>query len=329
MTAIRSKPPRWNWEPQSNETVKNMDRSCLNYVLVTPARNEAAFIEKTIRSVIQQTSPPLKWVIVDDGSTDETAAIVSKYLGDHPWIELIQRPRRRDRHFAAKVQAFRAGFERVKELPYEIVGNLDADISFEDDFMAFLLEKMSGNPRLGVTGTIFKEEGYSSETDSFEGHRHVAGQCQLFRRECWQEIGGYIPHQAGGIDWMAVITARMKGWETESFREKHFFHHRHLGTAERGVVASAFAYGQKDYYLGGHPLWELCRAAYRMSKRPYVILGLALAAGYFGKFIQRAPRPVSPELMAFHRKEQMAKLRAILKSLVTFKRIDSFAVTQD
>jgi glycosyltransferase involved in cell wall biosynthesis len=308
-----------------------MDPHCssLSYVLVTPARNEEAFIEKTIQSVIRQTVLPLKWVIVDDGSTDRTASIVSQYLEDHPWIELVQRPLRKERHFAAKVHSFNAGFQRVRDLPCEVVGNLDADISFDNDFIEFLLGKMLKDPRLGVAGTIFKEEGYSSEKDSFEGHRHVAGQCQLFRRECWDEIGGYVPHRAGGIDWMAVITARMKGWETESFREKWFFHHRHLGTAERSVVTSAFDYGQKDYYLGGHPLWELCRVAYRMMKPPFLVSGVALGLGYFWALARRAPRPVSSELMAFHRKEQMTKLRAILRSVVKFKRVDNFNVARN
>ena len=180
------------------------------------------------------------------------------------------------------------------------------------------------DPKLGVAGTVFKEEGYSSETDSFEGHKHVSGQCQLFRRRCWEDIGGYIPHRAGGIDWMAVTTARMMGWKTESFREKSFFHHRHLGTAERGVFASSFSYGEKDYYLGGHPLWELFRVAYRATKRPYVVGWPALGLGYCWAFLRRTPRPVSRELMAFHREEQMAKLKAILKSSVRFKRVDSF-----
>ena len=138
---------------------------------------------------------------------------------------------------------------------------------------SFCSSKFSADPTLGVAGTVFREEGYSSETDSFEGHKHVSGQCQLFRRQCWEEIGGYIPHRAGGIDWMAVTTARMMGWKTESFRGKSFFHHRHLGTAERGVLASSFSYGEKDYYLGGHPVWELFRVAYRATKRPYIIDG--------------------------------------------------------
>jgi biofilm PGA synthesis N-glycosyltransferase PgaC len=314
---------------RGNEKDMDQQRSLPTYVLITPARNEEAFIEKTIESMIHQTVPPAKWVIVDDGSLDKTAEIVSRYLPQYPWIELVQMPQRRDRSFAAKVGAFNAGYERVKDLNYEIIGNLDGDISFDNDHFEFLAGKFSVDPTLGVAGTVFSEEGYSSAKDSFEGSKHVAGQCQLFRRKCWEEIGGYIPHRAGGIDWMAVITARMKGWKTESFRDKSFFHYRHLGTAERSVVASLFSYGEKDYYMGGHPVWELFRVAYKLTKQPLIIGGTALGAGYCWAFIRRTPRPVSRELMAFHRKEQMAKLKAILKSLVTFKRVDNFNVERN
>lgn len=301
----------------------------LSYVLITPARNEEAFIEKTIESMIHQTALPLKWVIVDDGSTDRTAEIVSRYVAQYPWMEIVQMPQRRDRSFAAKVFAFNAGYDKVKHLEYGIIGNLDGDISFEKDHFEFLVRKFSEDPSLGVAGTVFREEGYSSESDSFEGHRHVSGQCQLFRRQCWNEIGGYIPHRAGGIDWMAVTTARMKGWKTESFREKSFFHYRHLGTAERSVVSSLFSYGEKDYYLGGHPVWELFRVAYRATKQPYVIGGIALGLGYCSALLRRTPRPVGKELVAFHRKEQMLKLKAILKSLVKFRSVDNFNLARN
>ena len=296
------------------------------YVLITPARNEETFIEKTIQTVIKQTVLPAKWVIVNDGSTDATSSIVRRYLADHPWMELVDLPVRRERNFAAKVYAFNAGQERVQNLEYEVIGNLDADVSLEKDQFEFLQNEFRKDPRLGVAGTIFKEEGYSSETDSFEGQNHVSGQCQLFRRECFEEIGGYRPNKAGGIDWMAVTTARMMGWKTRSFRERSFFHHRTLGTAERGRLASSFSYGEKDYYLGGHPVWEMFRVAYRMTKRPYLVDGMALGAGYLWAFLRRVKRPVSDELMRFHRKEQMEKLGAILRSLVTFRRIDSFKV---
>ncbi len=297
----------------------------LSYVLVTPARNEEGFIGKTIESVIHQTVLPRKWVIVDDGSTDKTAQIVNGYLGQYPWMELVQLPQRRDRSFAAKVGAFNAGYEKVKDLNVAVIGNLDADLSFDADYLEFILGKFQADATLGVAGTVFKEgESYDSGQHSFEGHKHVAGGCQMFRKRCFEEIGGFVPNRAGGVDWIAVTTARMKGWKTESFREKSFYHYRHLGTAERGVMASAFSYGEKDYYLGGHPVWELFRVAYRVTKRPYLVDGLALGLGYFWATLRRIPRPVSRELMVFHRREQMTKLKAILKSLLSFRHVDNF-----
>lgn len=294
------------------------------YVLITPARNEAAFIEKTLESMVRQTLPPERWVIVNDGSTDDTAAKIRPYLADHSWLILVDLPRRTERHFAAKVHAFNAGLEKVKDINYAIIGNLDADVSLDDDHFEFLMEKFSKDPALGVAGTVFREEGYNSATDSFEGETYVSGQCQMFRRQCFEQIGGYKPNKGGGIDWMAVTTARMMGWKTRSFRDKSFFHHRRLGTAERGRLASSFSYGEKDYYLGGHPLWELFRVGWRMTKRPYLVDGAALGLGYTWALLRRAKRPVSKELMRFHRKEQMQKLKTILVSLITFKRIDSF-----
>lgn len=297
----------------------------LSCVLVTPARNEEAFIERTIESMVSQTVRPARWVIVNDGSTDGTEAIVHRHAARHDWIDVVDLPRRRDRNFAAKVHSFNAGYAVAKKVEHEIVGNIDADISFEPDHLEFLLQRFAEDPGLGVAGTIFKEAGgYSSDTDSFEGQNHVAGQCQLFRRRCFEEIGGYVPHRAGGIDWIAVTTARMKGWKTRSFREKAFFHHRHLGTAERSKLASSFSYGEKDYYLGNHPLWELFRVGYRMAKPPYLVDGLALGLGYGWAGIRRIERPVSDELLRFHRKEQLRKLRAILKSVAALNRVDKF-----
>jgi glycosyltransferase involved in cell wall biosynthesis len=277
--------------------------------------------------MIRQTALPLKWVIVDDGSLDATAEIVEKHLAQHDWIELVRLPKHRDRSFAAKVTAFYAGLERVKTMAHEVVGNLDADVSFDEDYCEFLMTKFAEDLDLGVAGTVFREDGYSSETDSFEGQNHVAGGCQMFRRRCFEEIGGYIPNKAGGIDWIAVTTARMLGWKTRSFRDQSFFHHRSLGTAERGILASSFSYGEKDYYLGGDPVWEMFRVAYRMTKRPFLLGGMALGLGYASGVVRRIDRPVSSELMRFHRQEQRLKLRAIWRSISKGRRVNSFEVT--
>jgi len=258
--------------------VEDMNRRCaqLRYVLITPARNEEALIERTIQSVVQQTVLPARWVIVDDGSTDATARIVGEYVAKYDWIEMIRMPSHRDRSFAAKVQCFNAAQERLEDIDYDVICNLDADVSFAEDHFEFLLGKFQEDLDLGVAGTIFKEEGYSSDIDSFEGQDSVTGACQLFRRRCFKEIGGYVPNKAGGIDWIAVTAARMIGWKTRSFRERVLFHYRRAGTAERGLVAAALSAGMKDYYLGGRPVLELFRVAYRVTKRPYLLAGLAL-----------------------------------------------------
>jgi len=296
----------------------------MKYVLITPARNEERFVAKTLESMVAQTLLPERWVIVDDGSTDQTPEIVQRYAVHYPWMQLVRLPQRADRSFARKVHAFNAGLERLRTLEFEVIGNLDADLSFDSDYLEFLMRKFSEDPRLGVAGTPFVENGYDSARDSFEGENHVAGGCQLFRRQCFEEIGGYIGNPAGGVDWIAVTTARMKGWKTCSFPEKRFHHYRSLGTAERGMIASAFSYGEKDYYLGGSPVWQLFRVCYQSAKHP--VGGLALLAGYCWAALRRMKRPVSRELMCFHRREQMKKLRAILGAVLRFKKVDNFRV---
>jgi glycosyltransferase involved in cell wall biosynthesis len=297
----------------------------MNYLLVTAARNEAAVIRRTLESVVAQTRPPLRWVIVDDGSTDATASIVEEFAARHPFIELVRRPRRAERTFAGKVHAVNAGLERVRDLEFEIMGNLDADVSFEPGYMEFVVGKFAEDPRLGVAGTPFTQEGgYDSTRDSFEGDSYVAGPCQMFRYECFKDIGGYVPNPAGGVDWIAVMTARMKGWTVRCYPEKRFHHHRSMGTAERGELAAMFSYGEKDYYLGGSPLWQAFRVTYRMAKQPYLFGGLALASGFTWAALKRTPRPVSADLMRFHRDDQMRKLKAIARRLLGLRSVDNF-----
>jgi glycosyltransferase involved in cell wall biosynthesis len=300
----------------------------MTYVLITPAHNEEAFIERTLASMVAQTRLPERWVIVDDGSTDRTAQIVEGYASRYQWIELFRRPERIDRSFAGKVHAFNAGLERARSLEFDVIGNLDADLSFDPEYLEFLIGKFAEDPRLGVAGTPFTEDdGYDTARDSFEGENHVAGGCQLFRRQCFEKVGGYIPNRAGGIDWIAVTTARMRGWKTRSFPEKRFHHYRTLGTAEKGPLRALFSYGEKDYYLGGSPIWQLFRVAYRMTKKPVLLGGLALLLGYVWAALRRVNRVVSSELIRFHRHEQMKKLRAIFSTLLRFEKINSFRPT--
>jgi glycosyltransferase involved in cell wall biosynthesis len=297
----------------------------MKYILITAARNEQAFIGRTLDSVVAQAALPERWVIIDDGSTDRTAEIVGRYAKRFSWITLIRRPKREGRNFAAKADAVNAALAQLQNVEFEILGNLDADVSFAPDYMEFLMRKFSADPKLGVAGTPFTQKAdYDSTRDSFEGENFVAGPCQLFRRDCFYEIGGYSASRAGGVDWIAVMTAQLKGWKTKSFAEKRFHHHRSMGTAEKGDLAALFSYGQKDYYLGGSPVWQLFRMTYRAGKKPYLFGGLALLLGYGWAAMRRVKRPVSDELMRFHRREQMKKLKAILRSIFRFKKVDSF-----
>src|SRR5437660_1594065 len=243
----------------------------MKYVLITPAHNEERFISKTLESMVRQTVLPERWVIVDDGSTDRTAEIIASYAEDCPWIELLRRPQSADRSFVGKANAFNAGLERVKQLDFDVLGNLDADVSFESDYMQFLLQKFAENDDLGVAGTSMREADYDALKDSFYSDHDVFGACQLFRRNCFEQVGGYTPIKWGGLDWIAVRTARLNGWQTRSFREKYFYHHRPMGATDSTIWKARFDYGRKDYYLGNHPLWQVFRVAFQMLKRPYGI----------------------------------------------------------
>lgn len=283
-----------------------------SYVLITPARNESDFIELTIKSVIQQTCRPLKWVIVSDGSTDGTDQIVSRYLDQYSWIELLRMPERRERNFAGKVYAFNAGLARVADLPYEVIGSLDGDISFDSGYFEYLLGKLRDAPALGLVGTPFQEGTNPTYDYRFVSIEHVSGACQLFRRPCFEQIGGYQPVKGGCIDNIAVITARMRGWKTRTFTDKVCQHHRPMGTAQRGLFTVKFKFGVKDYMIGNHPLWELFRGIHQMTKPPLLVGGMALLMGYVWSLLRRVERPVSRELMAFHRHEQMQRLKRFL-----------------
>jgi poly-beta-1,6-N-acetyl-D-glucosamine synthase len=284
----------------------------LSYVIISPARNEAKFIDLTIKSVIAQTMLPLKWIIVSDGSTDGTDEIVDEFAKQHSFIELLRMPERKERNFAGKVYAFHAGYERIKELGYNVIVSLDADISFETDYFEFLLSKLAEEKALGVVGTPFQELSGQMYDYRFVNIEHVSGACQVFRRECFEAIGGYVPIKGGSIDHVAVISARMHGWKTRTFPEKVCTHHREMGTAQQGILKTRFNYGQKDYRIGNHPLWEAFRAVYQMTQTPRLVGGFALGIGYTWAAVRGVERPVPRELVEFHRKEQLERLKSKL-----------------
>jgi glycosyltransferase involved in cell wall biosynthesis len=282
------------------------------YVLITPARNEDQYIESTIKSVLAQTVLPLKWVIVSDGSTDGTDDIVRKYASQHDWIELLRMPDRAVRDFAGKVHAIQAGQARVADLPYQVIACLDADIRFDSDYFSYLLGELCSDPKLGLVGTPYMDASGEVYDYRFVSPDHVSGACQVFRRECYEAIGGYVPLKGGAIDSVASISARMKGWKTHTFTGKVSSTHRQMGTAECGPLQARFRLGVRDYSIGNHPVWELFRCVNQARQKPYMLRGIALAAGYLWSLVRRAERPVPRELIKFYRREQMRRLKFFL-----------------
>lgn len=289
------------------------------YVLITPARNEAEFIELTIKSVVGQTHLPLKWVIVSDGSTDSTDDIVMRYAAEHTWIELLRMPERRERNFAGKAHAVKAGYDRIRGLQFDVVGSLDGDISFDQDYFPLLLQKLAEHQSLGVIGTPFKDSSNRTYDYRFVNIEHVTGCCQVFRRQCFEDIGGYMAVKGGSVDTIAVISARMKGWKTRTFTDTAYLHHRSFGTAQTSALMASFRQGVKDHAIGNHPVWEVFRTVYQATRKPIIAGSIMLASGYLWATLRRMERPVSTELMKFNRREQMERLRRFLTGRTMFR----------
>ncbi|MBN1866725.1 glycosyltransferase [Candidatus Sumerlaeota bacterium] len=292
----------------------------LSYAAITAARNEEACIERTIRSMLAQTARPVKWTIVSDGSTDRTDEIVETYARSNDWIELVRRAGKRAAGFSAKVNCLLVGLERLRDVECDVVCNLDADVEFKPDVYEILLSRLADDPRLGIVGPLMREEGYDPVQESLFSEEDPFGAFMIFRRACFEEIGGYRPLPSGGEDWLAVRMARFKGWRTRIYDDVFFDHLRPMGSGEGSVLATRFKYGCRDYVFGNHPLWELGRTIFQMKRRPYAIGGVLLFAGYAWSWIRRVPRPVPAEIVRLHRKEEMARIRGFFRGLARRRR---------
>lgn len=278
------------------------------YVLVTPARNEEEYIEKTIQSVISQTVLPLRWIIVSDGSTDSTDAIVERYSNDHPFIVLLKRKGDALRNFSSQVFAFNTGYEKLHGLNYAYIGNLDADVSFQPDYYEIVLKRFLANPRLGVAGGYIYEE-HKGQFRSRPGNRtySVAHAVQLFRRSCFEDVGGYVPLKYGGSDWYAQVMAISKEWEAQAFTDLPVYHHKPTLTAE-GKLKGGFRQGRMDHSLGSGPFFEVLKCLSRIGMKPYGVYSVYRFAGFLRGYFDREERPVSKYFMKCLRKKQSEKI---------------------
>ena len=274
------------------------------YVLATAARDEGQYIRRCIESVISQSVLPCKWVIVSNGSTDNTENIVNEYAKDYQFIQLIKKePNQKMKGFANKVLALNAGIELLKGLDYFLIGHIDADITVGKDYYEIMLNKFKNNSRLGIAGGyIFEEENGAYRCRSSNSPSSVAGGIQLFNRKCYQDIGGLKIMPMGGEDWLGEIQARMHGWEVKAFPEVHVFHHK-SGFLKRGMIREAIRGGTMDFTMGTHPLFEVFKCIRRIKKKPYFIFAIIRFYGFLRSYFIVQERHVTRKTMIFIRNE--------------------------
>lgn len=284
-------------------------KKSVRYVLITAARDEEAHIEKTIQSVISQTILPKKWVIVSDGSTDCTDEIVKRYEVDFGFVQLLRRESDSSRNFASKVYAFRTGLEQLNGIEYDFIGNLDADVSFEPSYYERVLAKFQDEPKLGIAGGRLSDLcGGKWVRQRISASSSVSGPIQMFRRKCYEKIGGLTPSTIGGVDAIAEITARMKGWQVRSFSDLKIFHHKQTGIGNRNIWHARLNGGIIQYSVGYHWLFAIARSLYKIFQRPYLLGSILTLCGFCWANLQKKERVVPDEVMQYLRREQLHKL---------------------
>ena len=279
------------------------------YVLITPARNEESYIEKTIQALISQTIFPKKWMIVSDGSTDRTDDIVTKYACKYEFIQLVRMPHDGYRNFGSKVSSIDAGYSLLKNTRYNFIGILDADVSFGFDYFERVLERFKQNPKLGIGGGIILELHNGQFKRLNYNLNSVAGAVQFFRKKCYKDIGGYIPLKHGGIDAVAEVMARMYDWEVKTFSEIQVYHHRRIGVTKGKVLKSKYRYGVRENIIGTHPMFLVLKSIDRFRKKPYFVGGILMMIGYLFSWLRRDNRPIPYEVIRHNRKEEKRRLR--------------------
>ena len=283
------------------------------YVIITPAHNEEAYIEKTIESMISQTVLPIKWVVVNDASTDRTGELVERYTKRFGFIQLVNLPREAERNFARKVNAFNRGLTEVQGLDFDFIGNVDADMSFKPAYFENILREFEADPGLGISGGIC----YTRFTDEFTTYDttldSVGGKVQLFRRKCFEDIGGYLPLKYGGIDATAEIMSRMKGWKVRKSLENPAYEHRPTGFAYGKPLTAKLREGRRFYSLGYDPMFYLLRCIYRLRDYPQVLGSAAAFLGYLWSMICRQPIVLPAGVVNYLRTEQRTKLKNLFR----------------
>jgi biofilm PGA synthesis N-glycosyltransferase PgaC len=285
------------------------------YVLLTAAKNEASYIGETIESVLKQSIHPIAWFVMDDGSTDDTAAIVRKFAAQHPFIHLHSGGEGQGRNFGSQYKAIRAAYELARHLDFDYVGVQDADIAPQSaDYYASILKAFSQDPGLGIAGGYIYERANGNwccrkgnSTDS------VAGGVQLFRRACYEKIDGYKPLKLGGSDWLAQIEARMAGWEAVAFPEYPVYHYRPTSSAN-GRLRGLFRLGLMDASFGSHLLFEMIKCCRRLGESPPLVGSIIRFSGYLWWRVNAREPLIGSNQVTFLRKKQSAKIWNVFRT---------------
>jgi len=282
------------------------------YALMMGAFNEERYIETTLRAVVAQTHLPVRWVIVDDCSSDNTPALVEKYARDYPFISLHRMTKAHPRDLIAHVTAVNAAYDLLRHESFDCVGNLDADVSFEPSYFGRLLQEFDRDPKLGIAGgCLYEQQRLGVWKRRSRSERSVPNAIQMFRRDCYEGIGGYRALKYGAPDWYAEVHARMIGWHTQSFPDLPAYHHRTTGAAG-GILRNSFRGGLVAYTFGSHPLFEVLKSLRRIPSRPMVFGALYRIAGFVAGYLKREPRLVSPDFIQFLRSEQYSRMSTMI-----------------
>jgi biofilm PGA synthesis N-glycosyltransferase PgaC len=257
----------------------------------------------------------LRWIIVSDESTDGTDELIGCYAATSKFIRLVQIESKAKRDFRSKVLSVKLGEALLSGLDYDYFANVDADVSFSADYFCRVLSYMEEEKRLGIGGGILLEPfsgGWVKQLSSTAWS--VSGPIQVFRRQCYEEIGGYLPLELGGEDTMAEMTARMKGWSVCAFPDVEAYHHRRTGGHISGLQA-AYRLGVQEYLYGSHPIFHVLKCLVRITDRPRFLMSTMRMAGYLCYLVRGKAKAVSKEMVRFVRREQMLRLARPLSNL--------------
>lgn len=284
-----------------------------NYILITPANNEEKFIEETIKSVIKQTILPQKWLIIDDGSTDRTGEIIEKYEAQHNFITSLKIKRDdTGTYYGHRTHVVLAGYKKAEKLKYDFLGILDADIGLESTYYENILREFDRNPKLGIASGVYIDlvKGRLQAPIRDPDGISTPGAIQVFRRQCYEAIGGFQALEYGGDDTLADIMARMNGWQTRHFPQFQVIHHRPVGRSKgTHILIAKYRMGLAEYVLGTHPLFLLAKSLRRIFlEKPIVLASTARLAGFLSGHFVVKKRDVSDEVIKFVRKEQIQRL---------------------